>query len=239
MKNEILLCILLIILNQCCFAQSEHLQWDKTIDENKQMIYESDFKVPLNKEEWVVEMIPEAGSFVGTEDSALVLDTEGAVTVWFNKFLSGNILIEFKRVVVVRGAKNDRLSDFNQFWMAKDPRNSNLFTRTGPFHQYDSLKLYYVGMGGNGNTTTRFRKYDGNGSKPVINEYRNNPFLLEPNVVYHIKIIVHDGTTSYWVNEKPYFIYTDPSPLEEGYFGFRSIHSHQEITDFKVFRIRD
>lgn len=239
MKNEILLCILVVIFIPCCSAQSQYLKWDKTIDEKKKLIYESDFKGPLSKDEWVVEMEPEVGSFVGTEYDALVLDTQGAVTVWFNKFLSGDIIIEFKRVVVVRGKKNDRLSDFNQFWMAQDPRNSDLFTRSGPFHQYDSLKLYYVGMGGNGNKTTRFRKYDGNGNKPIIKEYKSKPYLLEPNVIYQIKIVVNNGTISYWVNGNPYFSYNDPSPLSEGYFGFRSIHSHQEITDFKIYQILD
>ena len=38
-----------------------------------------------------------------------------------------------------------------------------------PFYRsatYDTLRTYYVGYGGNANTTTRFRRYDGTGARP-------------------------------------------------------------------------
>lgn len=68
----------------------------------------------------------------------------------------------------MNGGKNDRISDLNQFWMANDPNNYNLFTRNGVFEAYDSLQLYYVGMGGNSNTTTQLRKYRGNGQRVLL-----------------------------------------------------------------------
>lgn len=202
-------------------------------------IYTADFSRPLDNKVWVVEIEskPGAVSTVYTKSNALVLDTKGGVTVWLNRVLKGDIQIEYDRQILVDTGKNDRLSDFNQFWMASDPHNPDLFTRNGKFKAYDDLQLYYVGMGGNTNRTTRFRKYRGAGMKPIIKQYDDRPHLLQAGKVYHIKIIVYKGKTSYWVNGKCYFNWKDPLPLTSGYFGFRSTWSRQEIKNFKVLRI--
>jgi rhamnogalacturonan endolyase len=121
--------------------------------------------------------------------------------------------------------------------MAGDPRNKNLFTRAGVLESYDSLQLYYVGMGGNTNKTTRFRKYEGNGERRLLQEYTDAGHLLQANKVYHIVIIVNRDVTSYWVDGQCYFSLKDPALLTPGYFGFRSTKSHQEITHFKVFQL--
>jgi rhamnogalacturonan endolyase len=118
--------------------------------------------------------------------------------------------------------------------MASDPRNPNLFTRAGVFEEYDSLRMYYIGMGGNTNATTRFRKYHGDGNKPLLQEYLNKDYLLKPNTDYLITLIVKDGLSEYFVNGKKYFSYKDPEPLTEGYFGFRTTWSRQQISDFKI-----
>jgi rhamnogalacturonan endolyase len=159
------------------------------------------------------------------------------VTTWLNKLLQGNILIEYKRTVLVDGGVNDRLSDLNQFWMSADPRNNNLFTRKGIFEAYDSLRLYYVGMGGNTNTTTRFRKYHGDGQKPLLQEYLDKAHLLQPNKTYHIQTIVYNGATQFIVDGIPYFTYKDASPLTSGYFGFRSTQSRQAIDEVRVYAL--
>lgn len=200
------------------------------------LIFADDFTAPLDGAEWVAEIEPKAGavSTVSTRGGALVLDTRGGVTVWLNKLLKGDLRIEFDRKVLVDTGRNDRLSDMNVFWMATDPANGDLFTRHGRFESYDSLQLYYVGMGGNTNKTTRFRKYYAGGNKPVVKEYLDADHLLVTNKTYHIRILVDSGVTSYWVNDECYFTYTDPAPLTEGYFGFRSTWSRQEIQHFKV-----
>jgi len=201
------------------------------------LIYADNFSKPLDPKTWVAEIEPAANtSVVYTKNKALVLDTKSGVTVWLNKMLSGNIQIEYDRVVLVDTGKNDRLSDFNQFWMATDPHNANLFTRNGKFEAYDDVNLYYVGMGGNTNKTTRFRKYF-NGQKPLIQEYLDKPHVLQPNKTYHIKIVVNKGVTSFWVDGERYFTYTDPTPLTSGYFGFRSTWSRQSVTNFKVYQL--
>lgn len=80
--------------------------------------------------------------------------------------MSGNVTIEYDACVAVEGKPDDRLSDLNCFWMASDPKASDIWKRmnwrNGVFVNCYSLQLYYLGYGGNYNSTTRFRRYDGN-----------------------------------------------------------------------------
>jgi rhamnogalacturonan endolyase len=200
----------------------------------QRLIFKDDFK---DKRKWIIEMVPTPNSSVYTDHGKLILDTKGGVTVWLNQRLQGNILIEYKRKVLVAGKGNDRLSDLNQFWMASDLRNKQLFTRTGVLEQYDSLQLYYVGMGGNTNSTTRFRKYEGNGTRTLLQEYKDSTHLLQPNREYKITIMVKNGVSSYFVDDVPYFQFADPAPLTSGYFGFRSTWSRQEISHLRIYQL--
>ena len=203
------------------------------------LIYSDDFTAPPDPNTWIAEIEPKPGytSAVYTQNGALTLDTRGGVTVWLKEPLKGNIQVEFDRKIMVDTGKNDRLSDCNLFWMATDLNNPRLFTRNGKFEAYDNLQLYYAGLGGNTNKTTRFRKYYNNGTKPVIKEYLDSPHLLQANRTYHIRILVNNGTTSLWVNNDPWFTYTDPHPLTTGCFGFRSTWSRQEIRNFRVYQL--
>ncbi|WP_159518088.1 DUF6250 domain-containing protein [Sunxiuqinia indica] len=200
------------------------------------LLYQDSFDQGLRN--WIaeVESTPDSRAFI--EDEKLVIDVGGGATVWLNKKLSGNILIEYKRTVIMNDGPNDRLSDLNQFWMATDPENENLFTRDGVFASYHPLSLYYAGIGGNYNSTTRFRKYDGTGERILLQEKNDKHHLLKPNHTYHIQILVNDGTTKLFVDGDLYFSYTDPSPLKEGYFGFRTVKSHQEIDDLKIYQLK-
>ncbi|MCX6333049.1 MAG: DUF6250 domain-containing protein [Bacteroidia bacterium] len=199
------------------------------------LFFADNFNNPIDTNIWVPEIATLPDSKVYTQNGKLVLDTKGGVTVWLKRRLNGNFIIEFDRKVIVANGKNDRLSDLNMFWMATDPRNQDLFTRNGILEKYDSLRLYYVGMGGNNNSTTRFRKYEGDGTRRLLQEYKDAEHLLKPDHTYHIKVVMENGSTSLWVDSICYFVYKDPSPLREGYFGFRSTWSHQEISGFKVF----
>src|SRR5689334_11616354 len=152
-----------------CFAQKK---------EKAKLIFADEFNQTLNTSLWKTEIAPLPDSKVYLKDGQLFLDTKGGVTVWLNKMLKGNIRIEYSRKVLVDTGANDRLSDLNSFWMATDPKNKNLFTRNGVLERYDSLKMYYVGMGGNTNSTTRFRKYQGNGEKTLLQEYKDKDHLL-------------------------------------------------------------
>jgi len=203
---------------------------------NKKALFQDSFSKALDTSVWKIELDPKPNSSVYIKDGKLILDTKGGVTVWLNKLLKGNLLIEYDRTVLQTGNENDRVSDLNQFWMAIDPANANLFTRHGVLEEYDAINLYYVGMGGNTNSTTRFRKYEA-GNRNLLQEYKDAEHLLQPNTTYHIATIVKDGETSFWVNGKLFFQYKDASPLTQGYFGFRSTKSRQFIDNIQVYQL--
>jgi hypothetical protein len=199
------------------------------------LLYKDDFNNGLK--DWIVEVAKSPNSTVVIKNSKLVIDVAGGATIWLNKKLSGNLMITYKRKVIIDGGPNDRLSDLNQFWMASDPKNENLFTRSGVFSEYDSLLMYYVGFGGNSNTTTRFRKYTGNGERVLYSDLTDRKYLLERNKVYSIKIVVYNGVSKFFVDDKQFFSFRDPNPISQGYFGFRTTQSRQEIDDFEVYRL--
>jgi rhamnogalacturonan endolyase len=199
------------------------------------LLYADAFRKSLKN--WILEADErQEKAKVNVEHGKLSIEAVGGVTVWFKKIISGNYIIEFKRKVVVTGGKYDRLSDLNMFWAASDPRNKDLFTRNGILEAYDSLQLYYVGMGGNTNKTTRFRKYQGNGERTLLKEYLDAQHLLQANKEYMVQIVVKNGTTEVLVDGEKFFSYRDSEPLSRGYFGIRTTKSHQEVKDFKVWR---
>lgn len=81
------------------------------------------------------------------------------------------------------------------------------------------MNLFYVGYGGNDNTTTRFRRYYGQfydvdeaRIKPLIKEYTDPVHLLKPNQWYYIQIRVQDNCTTFLVDGEELF----RLPLEAG-----------------------
>ncbi|MDA0752146.1 MAG: DUF6250 domain-containing protein [Verrucomicrobia bacterium] len=202
------------------------------------LLYEETFN-ETSLENWVVEVEKADQSVVEVQEDQLNIDVGGGVTIWFKHKLHGNMLIEYDVVVIKDGGKNDRVSDLNQFWMATDPENFDLFTRSGKFSEYHALRLYYVGMGGNNNSTTRFRRYPGGGERPLLNEHKDSEHLLIPNTKYHIEIICFNGQTQFRVNGKVYHSFQDPEPLRDGHFAFRTVRNHQIIDHFKIYRLKD
>jgi hypothetical protein len=195
------------------------------------VLVRDDFSGPLTG--WVAEYARKPGNVVENRDGRLLMDVDGGATVWLDNPLSGNILISFTRRVVVDGGKNDRLSDLNAFWMARDPGRENLFTRSGKFEDYDDLSMYYVGIGGNRNTTTRLRRY-GDGRRELVGEHTDTAHLLAPNRDYRIEIAVYDGCTRVRVDGDTWFTYRDPHPLASGYLGLRTTWSRQTVDDLTI-----
>ena len=191
---------------------------------------------------WVVEQMP--GGRVTFADGSLVIDDADGCTVWWRQELSAPVVIRYEATVISAGGPHDRVSDLNCFWMATDPRApGDLFTpghgRTGKFEDYDRLRTYYVGQGGNTNTTTRFRRYAGDGTKPLLPEFdrREPAVLLEGNRPYRITVAaLADGTVRYSRDEQLIFEWKDPAPLRHGWFGLRTVHSHVRIRDFSIRR---
>lgn len=201
-----------------------------------ELLYEDNFDEDLLQ--WIVETDTLSNTEVKIKNKKLTIDVDCGATVWLKDKLSGNLLIEYERTVVVENGANDRLSDLNQFWMANDPNNPNLFTRNGTFAQYHGLELYYFGIGGRSNTTTRFRKYLGTGERFLITDHTDQQYFLKPNKTYHIKTVVYNGTTKVYMDGEEYFSYTDAVPLTNGYFGFRTTKSRHQIDNFKIYRLK-
>ena len=181
-------------------------------------------------------------SFQG--DIVEILSPKG-LTMWRKEKMSGKVTIEYDACVVVESDK-DRLSDLNCFWMASDPQSpDNLWKRekwrSGIFLNCYSLQLYYLGYGGNHNSTTRFRRYDGNEegitrkeARPaILKEYTDEAHLLKPNKWYHIKITNENNRVCYYIDGERLVDFRDASPLTEGWFGFRTTLSRTRITNFK------
>lgn len=189
---------------------------------------------------YVVEQMP--GGTVEIHDGVITIEDAAGCTVWLRPKLRTPVEIDYDVTAIARNGPHDRVSDVNCFWMATDSRAPEgcpfapRHRRTGKFAEYDSLRTYYVGMGGNDNTTTRFRKYDGAGAKPLLPEHdlRARAFLLEPNRTYHLRVVAKGGIAEFWRDGVRIFSFSDPQPLTEGWFGFRTVQSHLEIRNVKV-----
>ena len=185
---------------------------------------------------WIVEQQP--GGSVTAENGRLVINDTNGCTVWLRQRLSAPVLITY----TAHASSANRVSDLNCFWMASDPaRPDDLFAkghgREGKFASYDVLRTYYVGYGGNNNTTTRFRRYDGSGARPLLREHDLSApeFLLQPDHDYRIALLVTaEGRVQFIRDGQVVFDWRDPAPLRSGWFGFRTVHSQIEISDFKV-----
>lgn len=203
------------------------------------LIFSDDFQA--GAAHWFPEL--EKGGRVEAGEGKLVIDVQGGATVWLRRKIDGPVLIEYTAKVVVRGGANDRLSDLNCFWMARDSRSPDqLFetVRSGKFSDYNRLLTYYVGQGGNRNTTTRFRRYIGDEMlRPLLPEHdlKDPAQLLTANASQRIQLVADGRRIGYFRDGTKIFEFTDASPYTSGWFGFRTVSSHQEIRDFRVYRI--
>ncbi len=184
-----------------------------------------------------------------TSNDTLEITTPKGLTLWYNQRLTGDYEISYRVKMPMQGSRYDRLSDLNCFWGANDPENPNdLFARSewrnGVFQRYKTLALFYVGYGGNHNSTTRFRRYFGSTvktddalSRPVIKEYTDKAHLLLPDKWYHIQILVEKGITTYRVNGEELFRLSIKEHEGDGHFGLRLLENHVLFTDFQINKI--
>ena len=186
---------------------------------------------------WVVEQQP--GGRVFIEDGKLIIEDQGGCSVWFRERLEAPVHIRFR----IRASSQARVSDINCFWMASEPGHEDDHfyeghQRDGSFARYDLLQTYYVGMGGNYNSTTRFRRYTGGGPRPLLPEHdlSDPAFMIIPDHLYTIELIAADGKATYIRDGEVLFEYEDPNFLRVGWFAFRTVLSRLEIEDFVVLR---
>jgi hypothetical protein len=190
---------------------------------------------------WQAEL--EKGGEVTAQNGQLEINVPGGCTLWLKAPLAGPVLIAYEATVIGAGGPNDRVSDLNCFWMARDARSrADIFAtaRSGKFSDYDRLECYYVGLGGNSNTTTRFRRYIGQaGNRPLLPEHdlSAKEFLLTPNAAQTIQLIAADSTIEYFRNGRRLFRYEDSQPYTSGWFAFRTVKNHLTVKNFRVYRL--
>lgn len=205
------------------------------------LIFRDDFDAGLAN--WKIEQMPNGTTAI--KNGKLEINDVSGCTVWLDKKLEGSIVIEYDVFLIQNGGTHDRVSDLNCFWMATDPENpENLFansaSREGKFSNYNTLQLYYMGVGGNNNKTTRFRRYVGNGERPLLTQHNLSgaKYMLTPNKTYHIKIVAHNGVIQYYRDNDLFVDFYDAKPYTSGYFGFRTVKNHMTIDNFKVYQIK-
>ena len=211
----------------------------ESLYERGELLYAEDFENDLSQ--WQAEQM--AGGKAELRDGALWIDDKAGCTVWFKPPLDGPIIIEYEATTISQGGPNDRVSDLNCFWMATDPANEDLLAggkeRGGRFPNYHGLRLYYVGYGGNSNTTTRFRRYPGTGERPMLPEYDlgSPDVLLKANEKMHVQIVACGPVVRFSRDGKVIFDYRDADPLRSGWFGFRTVANRLKLESFRVYRL--
>ncbi|KPH66108.1 MULTISPECIES: DUF6250 domain-containing protein [unclassified Novosphingobium] len=188
---------------------------------------------------WRVEA--EAPPRITVQGGVMEIDTPEGLSVWWDEELRGPVAIEYEVMAVSAGGPNDAVSDVNAFWMATDPaaRDGSPLARprSGAFADYDTLKTYYVGIGGNRNTTTRMRRYVGEpGNRPLRPEHdRTDPAArLVANRWVPMRLAADGVTVTVDFGGKRLFTMADTAPYSRGWFALRTTRSHLRIRNFRI-----
>jgi hypothetical protein len=189
---------------------------------------------------WVIETEDPVAKV--TDHAGIVdIDTAKGLTLWWRKPVAAPVVISFEAMAVSEGGPNDRVSDLNAFWMARDDDGGSVLShpRSGAFADYDTLRTYYVGIGGNRNSTTRFRRYVGRtGDRPMLPEHdkRAAADLLQPNRWTSIRLIADGRTIAVDRDGRRLFTLDDPAPYASGHFGLRTTWSHLRVRRLSIAR---
>ncbi|MEJ2647521.1 MAG: DUF6250 domain-containing protein [Sedimentisphaerales bacterium] len=234
MYRKLLLILIVFAAALSCTRNAQQNSYQKTPYITGETLFSDDFSGDLTN--WITEGVQPV-----LAEKQLELDTPVGTTVWFKPQLEGDVMIEYDVTALDDGGPNDRISDLNCFWMATDPAHpNNLFAankeRGGTFANYNNLNQYYVGYGGNTNTTTRFRRYN-NGDRKLLGEFTDTSHLIVPNHQYHIQLICYGNKIEYYRDGECLFSYEDPQPYRKGHFGLRTTLNHLVMDNFRVLRI--
>lgn len=196
----------------------------------------------LYAQTWSIEAEDPTSKVTWADGMADIIAPKG-LTLWCNDLMQGNTIIEYEarilrdaRFTTEQGAI--RTSDLNCFWMA----SRKLGMKHPRFADYYRLEMYYMGFGGNWNTTTRFRRYNGDARgvdsaqyRPrILKEYTDTAHLLRPDDQWHqIRLEQVDGHVRYFIDGELLVDYVDIHPLTQGYFGFRTTLSHAQLRHFR------
>ena len=202
----------------------------------KRRLFGDDFRKGLGQ--WTIEA--EKPASVAAREAVLDIVAPAGLTAWFKPELVGRIAITYQAMAVSEGGPFDRVSDLNAFWMAREVGGGSPLDhpRSGAFADYDTLETYYVGQGGNGNSTTRFRRYVGRaGERPLLprHDHAAPDEMLIPNRWTAVQLIADEGRIEYWSDGRRLFDLDDPAPYRRGWFGLRTTQNHLRVRDFAVF----
>jgi len=210
--------------------------WPKMVS---RQLHADDFRHGLDQ--WLIELEGGRG-WIQAADGVMTFDVPGGATAWFQRELIAPIEVRFTATAISAGGAHDRVSDLNCFWMADDPRSPGDLParpRSGAFADYDTLRTYYVGLGGNSNTSSRFRRYAGNGQRPLLPQHDlSGPNdLIVANRPYRIRLIADGSRIEYWRDERRMFALNDTAPYRRGWFGLRTTWNHMTVRDFSVWTV--
>jgi len=203
-----------------------------------QLLFQDDFTAGLAN--WRIEA--EQPGRISAANGVLDIDVPAGVTLWFTPRLAGPVVIEFEATAVSAGGPNDQVSDLNVFWMARnhdgrDPVYAR--PRSGAFGEYNDLLTYYVGLGGNRNTTSRFRRYIGDPNlRPLLPEHDLTApsALLIANRAQMITLIANGRHIEYRRDGQRLFQLEDAAPYVNGWFALRTTQSHLQVRRLRIYR---
>ena len=201
------------------------------------LLFQDDFR---SLDSWVIEA--EQPARVNVDDGSLDIDAPAGLTLWFRPRLDGPVKIEFDAIAVAHGGPNDQVSDLNVFWMAANADGSAPFPsqRSGKFAEYNNLLTYYVGLGGNRNTTTRFRRYIGDPAiRPLLPEHDlgSRDALLIPNQRQTITLVADGTHIEFRRDGRVLFHYEDAAPYARGWFALRTTWSHLRVERLRIYSL--
>ena len=185
---------------------------------------------------WRIEAERPARVTFGT---VIDVDAPRGLSLWYARPLEGPVAIEFEALAVSEGGPNDKVSDLNAFWMASEADGGSppARGRSGAFGEYDTLQTYYVGIGGNRNSTTRFRRYVGQpGNRPLLpgHDLADAETLLVPNRWTRIRLIADGRRIAVERDGRPLFALDDPHPYTRGWFALRTTQSHLRFRNLRI-----
>jgi hypothetical protein len=200
--------------------------------------HEDDFRSGLDQ--WHIEA--EQPGRISAANGVLDIDVPAGVTLWFKPRLKAPVVIDFEATAVAEGGANDQISDLNVFWMANNADGKQpvfAHARSGKFADYNDLRTYYVGLGGNRNTTTRFRRYIGDPVvRPLLPEHDLSAAsaMLVPNRAQTIRLIADGSRIEYWRDGERLFLLEDAAPYVNGWFALRTTFSHLRVRRLRAYR---
>ena len=204
------------------------------------LLFQDDFR---SLDQGVIEA--EQPARLSVDNGSFDIDTPAGLTLWFRPRLDGPVKIEFDATAVAHGGANDQVSDLNVFWMAANADGSAPFQpgpsqRSGKFAEYNNLLTYYVGLGGNRNTTTRFRRYIGDPAiRPLLPEHDldTRDALLVPNRRQTITLVADGTRIEFQRDGRVLFRYEDAAPYARGWFALRTTFSHLRVARLRIYSL--